>query len=206
MASHGACESTSEGELTKMRRVGRLAGCAGVAVACSLFATQAWSSGAGAQSELSIHVWKAQHTMWLQDGDRILRKFTVALGREPGAGKLLRGDDRTPEGTYYVCEKRPHSRFHRFLAISYPNVGDAERAFAEHLITAHQWADIFFANARQTTPPWSTALGGDVGIHGYGGRRPIAADWTKGCIAVSDPDIDYLYDRVSVGTPVIITE
>jgi murein L,D-transpeptidase YafK len=190
-----------------MRRVWCGAGYAGVAVACTLFvATQALSSRPGPQSELRIHVWKTQHEMWLQDGDRILRKFTVALGREPTAGKVMRGDGRTPQGRYYVCEKRPQSRFHRFLAISYPNIDDAERAFAEHLITADEWADIFVANVRQTQPPWSTPLGGDVGIHGYGGRRPIAADWTKGCIAVSDADIDYLYDRVPLGTPVIISE
>ena len=191
-----------------MRWAWRGAGCVGVAMACSLFAaSQAWSIRPGSQPELSIHIWKAQHEMWLQDGDSILRKFTVALGiGGPTAGKLLRGDGRTPQGRYYVCEKRPNSRFHRFLAISYPNVDDAERALAEHLITTDQWADILFANFRQTMPPWSTPLGGDVGIHGYGGRRPIGIDWTKGCIAVSDADIDYLYDRVPIGTPVIISE
>lgn len=181
--------------------------CAGVAVLCSLpIVGQAGSPRDYETAELSIHVWKARHEMALQQGDHTLRTFTVALGKEPSTGKLLRGDGRTPQGKYYICEKRPRSRFHRFLGISYPNIDDAERAFAEHLISADEWADIFFANSRQTIPPWSTAMGGHVGIHGYGGRDPIPVDWTLGCIAVSDPDIDYLYDRVPLGTPVIINE
>lgn len=181
--------------------------CAGAALACSLLVvSQAWSSRPGSPAELTIHVWKGRHEMWLQEGEHIVRKFEVALGREPTASKLLQGDGHTPEGTYYVCEKHAHSRFRRFLGISYPNVDDAERAFAEHLISANEWANIFFANRRQTTPPWSTAMGGRVGIHGYGGRKPVPLDWTRGCIAVSDPDIDYLYDRVPLGTPVIIRD
>jgi len=169
-------------------------------------ATAAWSVAERDSQAPVIHVWKARHEMWLQEGDRVVRTFRVALGTDPKAGKLLRGDHRTPEGQYYICEKRPQSRFHRFLGISYPNVDDAERALTAHLISADEWASIFFATLRQTTPPWHTVMGGDVGIHGYGGREPVAFDWTEGCIAVSDADIDYLYDRVSVGTRVIISD
>lgn len=180
---------------------------AAVALACTLFVvTQAWSARQENFSELTIHVWKSRHEMWLVEGEHVLRTFDVALGRNPKASKLLQGDGRTPEGTYYICEKRSCSRFRRFLGISYPNVEDADRAFAEHLISANEWVNIFFANRRQVTPPWSTALGGWVGIHGYGGREPVPIDWTQGCIAVSDADIDYLYDRVPLGTPVIITD
>ena len=142
--------------------------------------------------------------MALLDGDRIVRAFHVSLGKEPTVGKLLQGDGHTPEGKYYICEKNAHSRFRRFLGISYPNIDDAEKAFAQHLISADEWADIFFANVNQTIPPWSTAMGGSVGIHGTGGRPMVPVDWTRGCIAVSDADIDYLYDRVPLGTPVVI--
>lgn len=171
-----------------------------------LAAGHLWPAGAHNADELSIRVWKGRHELWLQDGDRIVKKFPVALGKEPTAGKLVRGDGRTPEGRYYICEKRSRSRFHRFLGISYPNIDDAERAYAEHLINADEWADIFFANLQLGTPPWSTVLGGRVGIHGYGGRPLIPIDWTQGCIAVSDADIEYLYDRVPLGTPVVISE
>jgi murein L,D-transpeptidase YafK len=171
-----------------------------------LAATRAWPTASENKGELNLRVWKARHEMWLEDGGRVLKKFAVALGKEPTASKLLRGDGRTPEGNYYICEKRPQSRFRRFLGISYPNVDDAERAYAERLISADEWADIFFANIQQAVPPWSTALGGRVGIHGYGGRPLLPVDWTEGCIAVSDADIDYLYDRVPLGTRVIISE
>ena len=188
-----------------MRRLLRWLGTAGGVVGCTLLvATYAWPSRP--QDEVVIHIWKARHQMQLEEGDRVLRTFAVALGKEPTANKVQRGDGRTPEGHYYICEKRAQSRFHRFLGISYPNVEDAERAFAQHLINADEWADIFFANLRQSTPPWSTAMGGSVGIHGYGGRDPVPVDWTEGCIAVSDPDIDYLYDRVPLGTRVIIDD
>ena len=169
-------------------------------------AAQAWPARSDLPAELTIHVWKGRHEMVLEAGDRALRTFPVALGKEPTAGKVLRGDGRTPEGTYYICEKRPQSQFRRFLGISYPNRDDADRAFAEHLISASQWADIFFANERQITPPQETVLGGRVGIHGYGGRKPLPVDWTAGCIAVSDDDIDYLYDRVPLGTRVVISD
>ncbi len=179
----------------------------GVILGCSVFAvSQAWSARGSETRELTIHVWKGRHLMRLEEGDRVLKEFQVALGKDPRVGKLQRGDGHTPAGKYYVCEKRPQSRFHRFLGISYPNLDDADRAFAERLISANEWADIFFANLRQTTPPWSTAMGGRVGIHGHGGRPMIPVDWTEGCIAVSDRDIDYLYDVVPLGTPVIINE
>ncbi len=173
---------------------------------CLLVAAQAWPTGVDDNGELNLRVWKTRHEMWLEGGGRVLQKFDIALGKEPGAGKTIRGDGRTPVGNYYICEKRPQSRFRRFLGISYPNVDDAERAYAERLISADEWADIFFANVQQTVPPWSTALGGRVGIHGYGGRPELPIDWTEGCIAVRDADIDYLYDRVPIGTRVTISE
>jgi murein L,D-transpeptidase YafK len=190
-----------------MRLGWRVLWCAGVVLVCTGFwAGQAWPARSRSQAELVIHVWKGRHEMVLQEGNRVIRRFHIALGKDPTASKAYRGDGRTPEGRYYVCEKRPRSRFRRFLGISYPNLDDAERAFAERLISANEWADIFFANLRQTTPPWSTAMGGRVGIHGYGGRKQLPVDWTQGCIAVSDADIDYLYNRVPLGTAVIISD
>ena len=112
--------------------------------------------------------------------------------------RTVRGDDRTPVGHYYISDKNADSRFHRFLGISYPNIDDAEtrlsarpdrrRPVGRHLL-------------RQPAPRrfrrGSTPLGGRVGIHGFGGRPLVPIDWTEGCIAVSDDDIEYLYDRVA---------
>jgi murein L,D-transpeptidase YafK len=156
------------------------------------------------RSGLTLEVWKTKRELWLKRGDRIIRKFRISLGMDPAETKLHQGDGRTPVGKYYVTEKRPNSPFHRFLGISYPNIDDAERGFAAHLISADQWADILFANLQHQPPPWHTPLGGRVGIHGEGGRNALGVDWTEGCIAVSDDAIEYLYHVVPVGTPVII--
>jgi murein L,D-transpeptidase YafK len=152
-----------------------------------------------------IEVWKGQRRMELRHDRALIREFKIVLGQAPKDTKLIRGDMRTPVGRYYVSEKHV-SRFHRFLGINYPNLDDAERGYGDRLIDAVQWADIFVANLRGEAPTWRTLLGGRVGIHGYGERPYLPVDWTQGCIAVSNDDIEFLYDFAPVGTPVIINE
>jgi murein L,D-transpeptidase YafK len=153
-----------------------------------------------------IEVWKTQRQLELREGDAVIGRFQIVLGVQPRLGKEMRGDGRTPVGRYYISEKKSDSRFHRFLEISYPNGDDAERAYHRHLIGPAEWADIFFADLRGDEPPASTRLGGRVGIHGFGNRPYLPVDWTEGCIAVSNGDIEVIYDRAPVGTPVIINE
>ena len=153
-----------------------------------------------------LEIWKRDRRMELRAGSTVVRQFRVVLGREPRDSKRHRGDARTPVGRYYVSNKNPNSRFRRCLGLSYPNVDDAERGYKVGLIDAGQWADIFFANLRGDTPPSHTPLGGWVGIHGFGGRPYIPVDWTLGCVAVSDEEIDYIYDVVPIGSAVIINE
>jgi murein L,D-transpeptidase YafK len=152
-----------------------------------------------------LEIWKAQRRMELRYGDHVDRQFTVSLGRAPHFGKEERGDHRTPVGRYYVAYKKP-SRFHLFLGLSYPNIDDAEKGYQRGLISADQWADIYFANLNGDTPTSGTALGGMVGIHGFGDRDYMPVDWTEGCIAISNTEIEYLYDLLPVGTPVVIHE
>jgi murein L,D-transpeptidase YafK len=152
-----------------------------------------------------IEIWKSERRLELRYGDQVDRQFKVVLGRAPRFAKEERGDYRTPVGRYYISGKHV-SRFHRFLGISYPNIEDAERGYQRGLISADQWADIFFANLSGDMPPPRTQLGGMVGIHGFGSRRYVPIDWTEGCIAVSNEEIEYLYDVTPVGTPVIINE
>ena len=168
--------------------------------------TNGSNGSAGSVGYPVIEIWKTERKLQLRQGDSLLGEFRVALGQQPRAGKELRGDSRTPVGRYYVAEKNPDSRFHRFLGISYPNAEDAERGYRSGLIDASEWADIFLANLRGDVPPSRTVLGGRVGIHGYGGRPYVPVDWTEGCIAVSDEDIEFIFDRAPVGTPVIINE
>ena len=152
-----------------------------------------------------LEIWKSQRRMELRYGDIVDRQFRVSLGRAPHFGKEERGDYRTPVGRYYIAYKKP-SRFHRFLGLSYPNIDDAEKGYQRGLINADQWADIYFANLTGETPTSGTPLGGMVGIHGFGDRDYLPIDWTEGCIAISNGEIEYLYELLPVGTPVIINE
>ena len=152
-----------------------------------------------------IEIWKSQRRLELRYGDYVDREFKVSLGRAPRFAKEERGDYRTPVGRYYISSKHV-SRFHRFMHISYPNIDDAEKGYQRGLIDADQWADIFFANLHGDTPSPRTRLGGMVGIHGFGHREYLPIDWTEGCIAVSNDEIEYLYDVTPLGTPVIINE
>ena len=165
----------------------------------------------GAQGALHIVVLKRQHLLEVVQGDRIVRLYRVSLGFTPLGPKQIRGDGKTPVGLYTVYDKRPSDRFRWFLALNYPSSGDADRAFNAGLISADTWADIWLADKRGERPPWSTALGGFVGIHGTGaggrkGQLRLISDWTDGCIAVSDRDIEELYQVIPVGTTVEIRE
>lgn len=166
---------------------------------------QAYAARAPLPSLPTIEIWKGERRMQLRDGDQVVREFRIALGLAPRYPKEIRGDLRTPVGRYYITGKK-ESRFHRFLGLSYPNVEDAERGYSRGLIDAGQWADIYLASLRGDAPNAHTALGGWIGIHGYGHRRGRQGDWTEGCIAVSDEEAEYLYQVVSIGTPVIIHE
>jgi murein L,D-transpeptidase YafK len=134
-----------------------------------------------------VVILKSDHIMTLMNGSRVLRSYRIALGRSPVGRKTRRGDHRTPEGNYTVDAKESHSRFHLALHISYPNQADRERAQRAGVDT-----------------------GGDVEIHGlqnglgWIGSLHRAIDWTDGCIAVTDSEIDEIWGIIPVGTPVEI--
>jgi murein L,D-transpeptidase YafK len=131
----------------------------------------------------------------------------VALGRQPVGAKIARGDHRTPEGSYFVSGPAQRNRFHRFIPIDYPSRRDADAALAAGTISASEHARILARRAYDRPPPQDTALGGGLGLHGEGTRwlgESAALDWTFGCIAVRDHEIDFLAQRVKAGTPVWI--
>ena len=125
--------------------------------------------------------------MELMRAGQVLKTYKIALGGEPVGAKTMQGDHRTPEGDYVINSRNTHSQFHRSLHISYPNAADRERA-----------------------RKLGVAPGGDVYIHGlpngYGfiGAAHRARDWTDGCIAVTDQEIEEIWKLVDDGTPVEI--
>ena len=129
-----------------------------------------------------IEVVKSDRNMWLYHNDRVLKTYDVDLGRHPNGHKQFEGDGKTPEGRYSINRRNPNSNFHLSLGISYPNEQDA--AFA----------------ATQGKRP-----GGEIFIHGRSRfRGGNYGDWTEGCIAVTDREMETIYAMVRNGTPIII--
>jgi murein L,D-transpeptidase YafK len=151
-------------------------------------------------AQYSITVRKAERKLYLLKDGKQVKTYPVALGSAPLGHKRENGDRRTPEGTYYICRKNPKSQFYLSLGLSYPNRQDAADGLKFGLINRKQYKRIIKALDRGDCPPWDTALGGEIFIHGNGS----APDWTWGCVALDDPEIKELYDTVPVGTAVTI--
>ena len=155
---------------------------------------------AGARPARTLRIFKAERRLelWV-DGARV-QTFAVALGGAPVGDKARQGDLRTPEGTFYVAWKNPRSQFHLFLGLSYPMPRHARAAYEDGRVSREVYEAVRGAVKRRGIPPQTTPLGGYVGVHGGG----AGSDWTLGCVALSDADIERLYavvrrgDRVEV--------
>ncbi|OYT72650.1 MAG: hypothetical protein CFK52_04330 [Chloracidobacterium sp. CP2_5A] len=151
-------------------------------------------------AQVALRVYKRERRLELWAGQIRVKTYRVALGAEPDRDKLREGDRRTPEGEFYVCTRNDRSRFHLFLGLSYPNEADAERGLRAGLLAREQYDAILQAQRQRSRPPWDTPLGGEVGIHGGG----AGADWTWGCVALSNDDIEELWLACPLGAPVTI--
>lgn len=134
-----------------------------------------------------VLVKKAERILYLMRDGKPFREYTIALGNSPVGHKLREGDSRTPEGRYVLDWRNPESRFYKSIHISYPS--DADR---------------FLAEATGVSP------GGMIMIHGESVipvmRRVNSGkpDWTDGCIAVSNAEMDEIWTSVEDGTPIEI--
>jgi len=147
-----------------------------------------------------IVVEKGARRLTLYSGGERVRVFQIALGFEPSGDKVRQGDGRTPEGDFYVCMKNDKSKFYLSLGLSYPNAEDAERGLRDGIINRAQHKQIVNAISRGAKPPWNTALGGEIFIHGGG----TTSDWTWGCVALANEHVKELFDDLPLGTPVRI--
>ena len=134
-----------------------------------------------------VEIRKADRTLVLFDNEKVLAEYTVALGGDPAGAKAKKGDQRTPEGRYVIDWRNPESRYHLSLHVSYPDAGDRRRAAG-----------------------LGVSPGGDIMIHGlpngWGWLGPLHRlwDWTAGCIAVTDGEIEEIWRLVPNGTPITI--
>jgi murein L,D-transpeptidase YafK len=148
---------------------------------------------------MNVVVTKRTSTLVVYDEGREVARFPVVLGRNP-ADKTREGDLATPEGEFYICYRNPDSKYHRFLGLSYPNEENAARGLREGLISQEEHDAICRAIARGGCPPWKTALGGEVGLHG-----PCPnVTWTHGCVAMGVEEIEKLDGWLKLGDRVSI--
>jgi murein L,D-transpeptidase YafK len=149
-----------------------------------------------------------QRTLSVMQGDKQLALFRgVAFGRGGVAPFRREGDGKTPMGVFYVSWINNESRYHRFFGLDYPAASHAEEALRGRVIDERTYHAILNARRRGELPPQNTALGGHIGIHGVGEYNPEdhrLFDWTLGCVALTDEQIDELAQWVSLGTMVVI--
>lgn len=143
---------------------------------------------------------KGARRLSLYDGEELMATYPIGLGFRPLGTKRLEGDGATPEGHYAICIKNPQSRYYLSLGLDYPNRDDAERGLEDGRISAAEARAITRALESGACPPWNTALGGEIFIHGRGS----STDWTLGCVALDDAAMKVLFQGVGVGTPVDI--
>lgn len=125
----------------------------------------------------------------------LLKEYRVGLGLQPKGDKEREGDGKTPEGKFYVTLKFPKSKYYKGIQISYPNKEDAERGLENNLINKTEYFSINSAIDNHFGPPQRTKLGGFIQIHGNGS----SGDWTLGCIALDNKDIDEVYEFAQPG-------
>ncbi|SHJ01409.1 L,D-transpeptidase family protein [Wenxinia saemankumensis] len=129
----------------------------------------------------SALVLKGQRTLLLMNGQTVLKQMRFELGFNPTGHKQFKGDGRTPEGGYVIDRRNPNSAYHLSIGISYPN--DRDRAFAREM---------------------GRDPGGDIFIHGTPEAYVGKADWTAGCVAVDNSEMEECYAMVQDGTPVFL--
>lgn len=135
----------------------------------------------------SLVVLKSARTMMAYAQGKHVRTYCIALGQQPIGHKEVEGDMKTPEGIYSINDRNPNSAYHKNLGISYPN--EADIAHAQSL---------------------GKSAGGDIKIHGLKngmgsiGRLHRQQDWTHGCIAVTNEEMDELYESVEIGATIVL--
>jgi hypothetical protein len=159
------------------------------------------AGNAASVNGVSIYVSKRLKTLSLKQNGALIGEYPVSMGASSSDGnKKVEGDMRTPSGQFYVCTRNDKSVAYLALGLSYPGIEDAKRGFEEGIISQEQRDEIINANSNGQQPPWETALGGAIMIHGC--RVPDGT--THGCVAVDNTVMDVLWNYCNLGVPVTI--
>jgi murein L,D-transpeptidase YafK len=149
---------------------------------------------------IKLVIYKTWYMLEFLSDSTVLKRYPIALGFNPVDDKLKEGDGCTPEGEFYICRRINPSQFYKAFLFSYPNKEDAERGLRKGIINTQQYDQIVSAINESSTPPQYTGLGGLVEIHGEG----VGSNWTLGCIAMENRDIDEIWKYVKGTTTVEI--
>jgi murein L,D-transpeptidase YafK len=134
-----------------------------------------------------VLVKKSEAKLFLISAGIPIREYRIAMGPRPRGPKIMAGDERTPEGEYVLDRKNGKSAFYKSIHISYPNVSDRERA---ERLGMHPGGSIMI-HGQPNNPPWPEEV-----AQRY--------NWTNGCIAVTDQQMDEIWEAVDEGTPIKI--
>jgi murein L,D-transpeptidase YafK len=158
--------------------------------------------------DVRIFIDTDKRTLQVLQRDRVIATFNeVAIGRYGKTYFKKQGDNKTPLGNFRIGWIGKESRYHRFLGLTYPDMDAADRALVDGRINEEQWQEIRQAVQAGKTPPQHTPLGGYIGIHGIGsGDVEVHREynWTNGCVALTNAQIDILARWARIGTPVEI--
>ncbi len=162
----------------KLSRRSVLIGAPALLAACGSSAQIAGYSG---PPITGIMAFKEKRTLYLLNGNKAVKTYPFQLGFSPVGHKQFEGDGKTPEGTYLIDRRNPRSEYHLSIGISYPDIDD-----------------VTFARANGKSP------GGEIFIHGTPKQVEGRKDWTAGCIAVTNAEIEEIYGMVGTNTPIFL--
>lgn len=159
-----------------------------------------------AHDDIWINVDTENLTLTVMNGEMIKVVFdNIAIGRYGASKTRMKNDDRTPLGSFRIGWIKEQSQYHRFFGFNYPTREVADLALAENRINQETWQVIIDAINAGRIPPQNTPLGGYLGIHGIGkGDRKVHEqfNWTNGCIALTNEQIDKLSKWLKLGVAV----
>ena len=171
-----------------------------------------WNLPVAAMGDYKLLIKRSEQRLVVKKDDQVVRSFHVALGCGGSQAKAGVGDRRTPKGDYHIVQVRDSDRFHMFIQLDYPSVRDAINALKAKRISKQEYRDILDAHIFGRLPPQNTRLGGAIGIHGIGVETKNKleihqlANWTQGCIALRNNEVEQLASYITKGTMVTITD
>lgn len=170
---------------------------------CSFFSFSTFAEEMLSNDEIWLLVDTKAHKIEVKKGEQTLDTlYKIAIGRAGAGHKYHRGDNITPYGSYRIGWVGENSNFRKFFGLTYPSAEDAEDALKRGAIDKMTYEKIMVAHMFHQVPPQNTPLGGRIGIHGLGeGDEEVhrAFDWTHGCIALTNSQIDHLSQWLDTG-------